>query len=256
MGKTAKKFYAVLKGRKPGIYDTWSGQGGAQEQVDSFPGALYKGFATLQEAYGYAEASGYGRIPDYTRKEKAGDLPAQPPAGRTRDETSSGNAVLIYADGGSIGNPGPGGYGVVILENSSRRELSGGFRCTTNNRMELMGCIVGLKAVGQGIAQPVIIYTDSRYVAEGIGKGWARRWRNNGWMRDARHGAENIDLWSILLDLCDAYKPQFIWIKGHSGNKENERCDVLAKQAAMGADLPPDLAYEKGETALIRPSLF
>ncbi len=254
MGKTAKKYYAVLKGRKPGIYGAWSGPGGAQEQVDSFPGALYKGFATRQDAYEYAESTGFRGLPDHTRQERAEGL--EPRADEEWTAPVSEGGIVIYADGGSINNPGPGGYGVVILENGSRRELSGGFRFTTNNRMELMGCIVGLKALGEGPVKPVTIYTDSRYVAEGISRGWARRWKKNGWMRDARHRAENIDLWSVLLDLCERYGARFIWLKGHSGNRENERCDVLAKQAAKKPDLPPDLAYEKGETALTQPSLF
>lgn len=254
MGKTAKKFYAVLKGRRPGVYDAWSGQGGAQEQVESFPSALYKGFASLRDAYEYARSTGYGNIPDHTRGEEPGESKLR--AAGEQSAPVPGNEIVIYADGGSINNPGPGGYGTVILEDSSRRELSGGFRCTTNNRMELMACIVGLRALGEEPAKPVTIFTDSRYVSEGISKGWARRWRSNGWMRDGRHRAENIDLWSMLLDLCDTYKPRFCWLKGHSGNTENERCDVLAKQAAKKPDLPPDLAYEKGETALIQPSLF
>ncbi|HQG30926.1 MAG TPA: ribonuclease H family protein [Deltaproteobacteria bacterium] len=254
MGKTAKKFYAVLRGRRPGIYDAWSGPGGAQEQVEAFPGALYKGFATREDACEYAESSGFRSLPDYTRGERTGGT--EPRAGEERSVPAPESGIVIYADGGSINNPGPGGYGVVILENGSRRELSGGYRCTTNNRMELMACIEGLKSLGEGPVRSVTIYTDSRYVAEGINKGWARRWRNNSWMRDAKHRAENIDLWSVLLDLCDRYRPRFVWLKGHSGIRENERCDFLAKQAAKKPDLPPDLAYEKGETALTQPSLF
>jgi ribonuclease HI len=122
--------------------------------------------------------------------------------------------------------------------------------------MELTACIVALKTLGEAPVGPVTIHTDSRYVTEGVNRGWAKRWRSNGWMRDARHRAENIDLWSSLLDLCDRYRPSFVWLKGHAGNRENERCDTLAKQAAKKPDLPPDLAYEKGETAVTQPSLF
>ncbi len=171
-------------------------------------------------------------------------------------QAANADDITIYSDGGCINNPGPGGYGVVIIDGGKRTELSGGFRLTTNNRMELMGIIMGLKSLGRKSGRQVTVYTDSRYVINGITKGWARKWRNNDWMRDAKHRAENIDLWAILLDLCDIYTPKFIWVKGHAGNVENERCDVLAGRSALQADLPADLAYEKGKTAIEQPTLF
>jgi ribonuclease HI len=259
MAKTAKKFYAVLKGKSPGIYDTWFGSGGAHEQIDAFPGALYKGFQTFDEACAHARSMGFPNLPDHTSGVRSAS-PAKG-AGRTKGETPGANVdvtrgVVIYSDGGCINNPGPGGYGVVIIEGGKRSELSGGYRLTTNNRMELMAVIMGLRSLEGRRVSPVTVCTDSRYVADGISKGWAARWRANGWMRDAKHRAENIDLWAVLLDLCAKIRPSFVWVKGHAGNRENERCDTLAKEAAESSGLPADLAYEKGETGISQPTLF
>ncbi len=265
MAKTGKRFYAVLKGLNPGIYDLWTGQGGAEEQVRSFPGAVYKGFATRDDAREYAARSGYPNLPDRTTGGHPETIQpgSQAPVRRENQEEARGpeprtpeQGVVIYADGGSINNPGPGGYGVVIKEGKRRCELSGGFRLTTNNRMELTAVIEGLKSLEGGPARPVSVYTDSRYVVDGISRGWAKRWKRQGWMRDARHRAENIDLWAVLLDLSERYKPRFVWVKGHAGIVENERCDTLAKQAALRPGLPPDHAYEKGETGVNQPTLF
>ncbi|HNY65030.1 MAG TPA: ribonuclease HI [Deltaproteobacteria bacterium] len=252
MAKSAKKFYAVLKGRSPGIYGAWFGKGGAHEQIDNFPGALYKGFPSHDEACSWASSMGFPGLPDHTGS------PTQRAVVEKKHECvpEDGPGVVIYADGGSINNPGPGGYGVVVIEDGRRTELSGGYRLTTNNRMELTAAIMGLKSLGGRKVSPVTVCTDSRYVVDGIMKGWARRWRRNGWMRDSRSRAENIDLWSVLLDLSDTYSPTFVWVKGHAGHRENERCDALAKQAARSPDLPADSAYEKGETGVLQPTLF
>ncbi len=259
MGKSAKKFYAVVKGRKPGVYDTWFGQGGAFEQVSSFPGAVYKGFPTLQEAREYISGPHVSRS---AGKRTPGKRPGHPPqaAGEQKEAGTRTSAdkdrILIYSDGGCLNNPGPGGYGVVILDGEKRSELSGGYRLTTNNRMELMGSIMGLRSLGPVTGRQIVVYTDSSYVVNGVMKGWAKRWRSKGWMRDAQHRAENVDLWADLLDLCEAYDPRFVWVKGHAGNVENERCDVLARMSALKADLPVDLAYEKGKTSVGQPTLF
>lgn len=151
--------------------------------------------------------------------------------------------VIIYTDGGCLGNPGPGGYGVVLLYGNHRRELSGGFALTTNNRMELMACITGLKALKE--ACRVRLYSDSRYVVDGITKGWAKRWRANHWVRDRKTGAKaiNPDLWQELLELTTRHQVEMIWVKGHAGNPENERCDELARAAAAKSALPPDRPY-------------
>ena len=124
--------------------------------------------------------------------------------------------VEIHTDGACTGNPGPGGYGVVLKYGDYRRELSGGFRRTTNNRMELMGPIKGLEALKQKCR--VTLYSDSQYVVEGIEKDWARRWRSKGWMRNKREQAVNPDLWGQLLDLCDKHEIEFRWVRGHSGD--------------------------------------
>jgi ribonuclease HI len=260
MAKSSKKIYAVLKGRTPGIYADWFGPGGAHEQIEAFPGALYKGFQTFDEACGYARSMGFPRLPDLTsgkgRQSPGGRASGTGEAGKAGAGVDHTRGVVIYADGGCINNPGPGGYGVVVLQDGSRKERSGGYRLTTNNRMELMAAIVGLRELEGSQAGPVTVCTDSRYVVDGVSKGWAKKWRANGWMRDARSRAVNIDLWSMLLDLCDKLRPSFVWVKGHAGNKENERCDALAKKAAQSPDLPVDSVYEKGETSIPQPTLF
>ena len=150
--------------------------------------------------------------------------------------------VIVYTDGACTGNPGPGGYGVVLFYGKHRRELSGGYRLTTNNRMELMGPIKGLEALNQGCQ--VTLHSDSRYVVESIEKGWAKRWRSNGWMRNKKEQAVNPDLWGTLLELCEKHDVEFRWVPGHAGDPENERCDQLAVQAAHQRELPPDEGYE------------
>ena len=152
------------------------------------------------------------------------------------------NHVTIYTDGACIGNPGPGGYGVVLIRGENRREFSGGFRHTTNNRMELMGPIKALDALNQSCR--ITLHSDSKYVVDAIEKGWARRWRDNGWMRNKRQRAVNPDLWEMLLDLCDKHEVEFRWVRGHADDPDNERCDQLANQAALRKDLPIDKGYE------------
>lgn len=164
--------------------------------------------------------------------------------------------LIVYTDGACIGNPGPGGYAVVLLYGNHRKELSGGFRMTTNNRMELMAAIVALRALKSGCS--VTLYTDSQYLSEAMRKGWARRWRASGWKRSKKGKAMNPDLWENLLELCDEHEVEFRWIKGHGGHKENERCDVLSMQAASQRNLPPDRGYEQGSThnSSMGPSLL
>ena len=149
--------------------------------------------------------------------------------------------VIVYTDGACVGNPGPGGYGVVLLYQGQRRELSGGCRRTTNNRMEIMAAIVGLEALRKKCG--VTLYSDSEYLVKAMSRGWAQRWRANGWKRNRREKALNVDLWERLLELCEHHEVEFRWVKGHAQNSENIRCDQLAMQAAQQPDLPIDEGY-------------
>ena len=137
--------------------------------------------------------------------------------------------ITIYTDGACSGNPGPGGYGVVMIYGEHIKEFSGSDLETTNNRMEIMGVIVGLEALNQPCQ--VELFSDSRYVVDAINKGWAIRWKQNNWMRNKKEPALNIDLWERLLPLLDKHKVNFNWVKGHAGHPQNERCDQLAREA-------------------------
>jgi ribonuclease HI len=160
--------------------------------------------------------------------------------------------ITIYTDGSSLGNPGPGGYAVILKYNHHVKELSGGFRQTTNNRMEIYALIVGLRAIKT--PSRVTLYTDSQYVINTITKGWVYRWRAQGWMRNKKEPAQNIDLWKQLLSLLEHHEVEFVWVRGHNGQAENERCDRLAKLAAQKNNLPPDEGYEHSVHA--QPGLF
>lgn len=134
--------------------------------------------------------------------------------------------VTIYTDGACSGNPGPGGFGAILMYGDHKKELSGGEAETTNNRMELMGVITGLKALKRPCT--VQLYTDSQYVVNAIEKGWAKKWRANGWMRNKKDKAMNPDLWQELLELLEVHQVTFHWVKGHADNPYNNRCDALA----------------------------
>ena len=136
------------------------------------------------------------------------------------------NKVTIFTDGACSGNPGPGGWGAVLRCGGREKELSGGEPQTTNNRMELTAVIEALKALK--IPCKVLLVTDSKYVVDGIEKGWAQKWRANGWMRNKKEPALNPDLWQTLLNLLEIHSVTFQWVKGHAGHPENERCDALA----------------------------
>ncbi|MFN8497266.1 MAG: ribonuclease HI [Anaerolineae bacterium] len=234
-------YYAVLKGHVPGIYSQWSGPGGAEAQVKGYPGAKFHGFPTRVEAEAWlkAQQDGDARIPA-TLPVSVGEQQTESPDHST---ALAAGKVVIYTDGACIGNPGPGGYGVVLLFVEHRKELAAGFRRTTNNRMELMACIAGLQALKR--KSRVVLYCDSKYVVDAINQGWARTWRQNGWTRNNTDRAENSDLWQILLDLCDEHSIEFVWVRGHVGTMENERCDMLSTLAAKSKDLPPDAVFEE-----------
>lgn len=228
-----KKYYAVAVGRSCGIYTDWAT---TERQVKGFAGAKFKSFSTKSEAEMWLAN------PVYLKKERqksdqqeAGAAPPQ--------QQCDPDAIIVYTDGGSINNPGPGGYGVVIETDGKRQELSGGFRYTTNNRMEMMAAIVALREL-QNCGKKIFLYSDSSYLVNGISKGWARKWRTKGWRKSDGQPVLNVDLWKELLDLLNGAEVSFNWVKGHAGNELNERCDRLAVAAARQAEMVTDVVYE------------
>jgi ribonuclease HI len=146
--------------------------------------------------------------------------------------------IRIYTDGAAQGNPGPGGFGTILKFGGHVKELSQGFRLTTNNRMELLAVISGLEAIKK-IDIPVTIYSDSKYVVDSIEKGWLWTWEKKNFKDKA-----NADLWKLYIPFHKKFKPKFVWVKGHAGHPENERCDELAVAAALGSGLLVDKEYE------------
>jgi ribonuclease HI len=247
-----KKFYAVVRGRQPGIYGSWTGENGAYEQINGYANARYKGFSQLDDALSWYREQGGGKPKLFGVRPESQPLAQESPAAAQKPIASlPENALLIYTDGASLGNPGPGGYGIVLISKGARRELSGGYRRTTNNRMELMACIQGLRALKKPAR--VLLFSDSRYLINAVTKGWAERWRRNGWMRSATQPAENADLWGELLDLLERHEVEFHWVRGHAGTPENERCDELAVRAAKKPNLPPDEGYESQRPRRVSP---
>lgn len=150
--------------------------------------------------------------------------------------------VTIYTDGGCDPNPGTGGYGAVLIFGNQRKELSGGFRLTTNNRMEMMAAIKALEALKAPCQ--VTLYSDSEYLVKAINLGWAKRWRANRWKRNKEDHALNPDLWEKLLKLCEKHQVTFVWVRGHAGVPGNERCDQLSSAARRSKHLAVDEGYE------------
>jgi len=147
--------------------------------------------------------------------------------------------IRMYTDGAAQGNPGPGGYGTILSYQGHNKELSQGYRLTTNNRMELMAVIAGLEAIKKhGI--PVTVYSDSKYVVEAIRQGWLWGWEKKDFAKKA-----NPDLWRRYIVLHKKFHPEFVWVKGHAGHPQNERCDQLAVAAAQDFDLQVDEGYEE-----------
>lgn len=152
--------------------------------------------------------------------------------------------IRIFTDGAAQGNPGPGGYGVIMKYKDAVKEISEGFRLTTNNRMELLAVIKGLEAIKkEGI--PVTIYSDSKYVVEAVEQGWIWGWQKKNFAKKA-----NADLWQRYIPLHHKFRPKFVWVRGHAGHAENERCDYLAVQAAQGYSLLVDQWYEQNKNNL------
>ncbi len=154
------------------------------------------------------------------------------------------NKITIYADGACLGNPGPGGWGAVLLDGLQRKEISGGFRRTTNNRMELLAVIQALELLQR--RRSVEVFTDSKYLHDAVNKGWLVKWRRNGWQTSERKSVKNQDLWLRLDALLQKHDVRFIWVRGHAGDPENERCDCLAGTAALGPGLAEDEEYVRG----------
>ncbi len=150
--------------------------------------------------------------------------------------------VTLYTDGACSGNPGPGGFGAVLQFGVHHKDISGGFALTTNNRMELLAVIRGLEVLKRPCE--VTVYSDSRYIVDAVNKGWAERWRANGWRRNKSEKAVNPDLWGRLLDLLEKHDVEFRWVRGHAGNPGNERADELAVAASKGSSLAVDEGYE------------
>lgn len=149
--------------------------------------------------------------------------------------------ILLFTDGACSGNPGKGGYGVILKYNSYEKELSRGFVSTTNNRMELMGAIAGLETLKEPCK--VELYSDSKYLVDAIEKGWVFSWKKNGWKKSDKKPALNVDLWERLLALMETHDVTLHWVKGHAGHKENERCDRLAVTAYMSDELYEDKGF-------------
>jgi ribonuclease HI len=149
------------------------------------------------------------------------------------------NQITIYTDGAARGNPGPGGYGVVLMWANHRKELSQGYIHTTNNRMELMAVLAGLKALKSNEI-PIVIYSDSQYVVNAVEKGWLNNWIKT----DFKGGKKNKDLWKQYYTLAKKFSIRFVWVKGHASNPHNNRCDELATNAAVGRNLIEDVGFE------------
>jgi len=149
--------------------------------------------------------------------------------------------VIIHTDGGCKGNPGPGGFGVVMVCGKHRKELSAGYRLTTNNRMELRAAIAALESLSEPCA--VELHSDSRYLIDAISKKWIEGWKKRGWKTAAKQAVKNQDLWLLLLAAMAGHKIDWRWVKGHAGHRENERCDGLANIAVAGKELREDEGF-------------
>jgi len=151
--------------------------------------------------------------------------------------------ITIYTDGAAKGNPGPGGYGAVLMAGKFHKEISEGFRLTTNNRMELMAVCAALELL-KFDNSPVTVYSDSKYVVDSVEKKWIA-----GWVKRAWKNVKNPDLWKRYMAVAAKHNVKFVWVKGHAGNKYNERCDELAVEASMGRNLPADTWYEQNASS-------
>jgi ribonuclease HI len=249
MSDKKKQYYVVVYGRNPGIYTQWSGVGQAAEQVEGFDCAIYKGFYTREEVLNWLREFETDDIIRFAPEliEYLFESYSSPTLAETIKELLRSEIVILFTDGSANSSTGAGGYGVILKYKKSMKELSGGFRRTTNNRMEIMACIEGLRALKK--RSDVVVFSDSKYVVDTMSKGWAEKWQSQNWMRNNKERAENPDLWSELLELCNQHNVEFHWVKGHNGTKENERCDHLALEAAQKQNLPADKGFENPKPA-------
>ena len=155
--------------------------------------------------------------------------------------------ITMYTDGSSRGNPGRGGYGVILMSGDYRKELSQGYKLTTNNRMELMAVIAGLKALKKE-GMKITIYSDSQYVVKAVEEGWLDTWIKTNF----KGGKKNVDLWKEFYDLSTKHTIRFVWVRGHANNPLNNRCDELATEAADGTDLLTDEGYISQDNSLFK----
>ena len=151
-------------------------------------------------------------------------------------------SVEIFTDGACSGNPGSGGYGAILKYNGHVKEISEGFKCTTNNRMELLAAITALEMLKEPCS--VTLYSDSKYLVDSVNLGWIEKWKANGWKRNSKEKAKNVDLLIRLISQLEKHSVEFIWLKGHDGHIENERCDTLATTAAKSQNLKDDDGYD------------
>ncbi len=231
----------MVKGRAPGIYRTWFGAGGAAEQVQGIDDALYRGFYTEEEM-----AAWLAGLPQGMLKRAAPALAefADGFSGTASSQEKEINALLeagkavIFTDGAANTRTRRGGFGAVIRQGKKREELSGGYRGTTNNRMELTAVIKALETLKK--RSDVVVFSDSKYVVRAMTEGWIDNWHANGWKRAKKQKLMNADLWQQLYALNKKHDVQYRWVRGHSGTRENERCDRLAVAASQKSRLPID----------------
>ena len=236
----SKKVYAVFQGHQPGIYNACDE---VSEQVKGFKGAKYKSFPReteaiewLRECVLHAKEPVAQQLIDLIKNqiEKKG-------TGSKPSLADSSGEIIIHTDGGASPNPGIGGYGVVLQKGHKRKELSAGYKHTTNNRMEMMAVIVALQALNE--ASDVVLHTDSKYIVDSVTKRWVYGWRKRGWKKSDGKRPENVDLWEVLIALLENHQVEFCWVKGHAGNTENERCDALVAEARKNKNLLIDTGY-------------
>ncbi len=230
-----KKFYAVKRGRVTGLFLTWDE---CNAQVKGFPGAVFKGFSTEQEAKDWLSGATETNLlfpadaGTETRKHSKKPTPRLVPASPATENEPLAD-YTVYTDGSCLRNPdGPGGYAAVIIstQDGEIREISGGEPSTTNNRMELRAGIEALRALPNGAT--VDFYTDSQYMKNAFTKYWLRNWKRNGWKTATGEPVKNQDLWRTLDEAFSLHNVRFHWVKGHAGNCWNERCDELARGEA------------------------